>query len=247
MDDDPIAALEARLAAVRAEAVASLPGRADELEGAWERAQAGDAESLEVIRRIAHQIRGIAEDEALRARASAVEEAALGALGAVGREIGDELRRAVLSLLARARRPPAEPPAAPLPREARTDARRLEVLLVDDTASVRKLARLALERLGGHAVSEAGCAKEALALLRERAFDVVLLDAMMPGGSGVEVCRWVRSIPHQSKAKVAMLSAATAEQLGATQHQADAWWQKPLSAGVLVQRVAELVGAPSDD
>lgn len=59
------------------------------------------------------------------------------------------------------------------------------VLLVDDEADIRTVARLSLERIGGWDVVEADGGEAALAALsREGPFDAVLLDVMMPGLDG---------------------------------------------------------------
>src|SRR5690606_32645807 len=79
-------------------------------------------------------------------------------------------------------RPPSGPRFAPSPVGPS-----LRVLVVDDTESLRKLSRLALERMGGHTVVEASSPREALVAAEASSFDVVLLDAMMPGGSGVDL------------------------------------------------------------
>ena len=113
------------------------------------------------------------------------------------------------------------------------------MLVVDDTESLRKLSRLALERMGGHTVVEASSPREALAAADASSFDVVLLDAMMPGGSGVDLAVQMRA--RLPEAKLVILSAASEAQLAPDGHVADAWWQKPLPPAALVQRLAELV------
>ena len=64
--------------------------------------------------------------------------------------------------------------------------RRVRVLVVDDEASIRSLCRINLE-LAGLDVSEAQDGLEAIALVRNETFDVVLLDVMMPHVDGWEV------------------------------------------------------------
>lgn len=58
------------------------------------------------------------------------------------------------------------------------------LLLVDDEPDIRAIAKLALERVGGWTVTAAASADEAIAAVRERAPDVVLLDVMMPDTDG---------------------------------------------------------------
>jgi two-component system, OmpR family, response regulator ResD len=65
------------------------------------------------------------------------------------------------------------------------------VLVVDDDTSIRELLRLYLER-DGHRVTEAGDGAAALDLASSTRFDLVLLDVMLPGVDGLEVCRRLR-------------------------------------------------------
>jgi CheY-like chemotaxis protein len=58
------------------------------------------------------------------------------------------------------------------------------LLVVDDDEDIRRVARLALERIGGWRVTEAGSAADALAAVEAARFDAVLLDVMMPDVDG---------------------------------------------------------------
>ncbi|MBL8717618.1 MAG: response regulator [Myxococcales bacterium] len=59
-----------------------------------------------------------------------------------------------------------------------------KILLVDDEADIRTIADLCLRELGGFAVVLAASGPEALVLAAREAFDLVLLDVMMPGTDG---------------------------------------------------------------
>ena len=59
------------------------------------------------------------------------------------------------------------------------------VLVVDDEAAIRDMVRMALE-LEGFQVSDASNAHQAANLLKDQAIDLVLLDWMMPGVSGID-------------------------------------------------------------
>ena len=88
--------------------------------------------------------------------------------------------------------PPARPGAVPVgARPARRPAReagtRLRVLLVDDHPVVREGVRAMLASEPDIEVTgEAGSGDEAVALARDRAFDVILMDLRMPGTDGVD-------------------------------------------------------------
>ena len=68
-----------------------------------------------------------------------------------------------------------------------------EILFVDDEKSVRILVEMSLSRAGYHVTTIAG-GEEALALVHERTFDVMLTDLKMPGMSGEELLERVRTV-----------------------------------------------------
>ena len=85
-------------------------------------------------------------------------------------------------------------------------SRRIRVLVVDDDSLLRKLIADQLARAEFDAVP-AGSGKEALDVLREADFDVVLLDIMMPGLTGLEALREIRRL--EDPPEVVMLTADT--------------------------------------
>ena len=95
-------------------------------------------------------------------------------------------------------------------------------LVVDDDPVVRLLTAEALAAEGMD-VTEAECGEEALALVREGAPDLVLLDVQMPGIDGFETCMRLRRMPHAAHTPVLMMtglndveSVAAAYDAGAT-------------------------------
>jgi adenylate cyclase len=95
---------------------------------------------------------------------------------------------------------------APLPRRQKSVASG-RLLVVDDDASNRDVLCRRLER-EGYQTTTAQDGNEALALLSERPFDLVLLDFMMPGLTGSEVLAIIKSTPALSQLPVIMISAA---------------------------------------
>jgi CheY-like chemotaxis protein len=69
------------------------------------------------------------------------------------------------------------------------------VLIVDDHASFRRLARRLLERAGYSVVGEAADAASTLAAVAELSPDVVLLDVLLPDASGFAVADRIASVP----------------------------------------------------
>jgi two-component system alkaline phosphatase synthesis response regulator PhoP len=119
-------------------------------------------------------------------------------------------------------------------------ARKRVVLVVDDDSAIRRVVRTVLEA-DNFDVVEAADGPAALLLLEAingRGPEAVVLDIMMPGIDGIEVCR---RIDHD-RVKVVMLSARddaeTREQ--AAQAGADAYLTKPFSAIELLDAVEKL-------
>jgi DNA-binding response OmpR family regulator len=77
------------------------------------------------------------------------------------------------------------------------------VLIIEDDPRIRRMLQLTLQREGLE-VTEAGSGEDGLAQLAERSFDVILLDLMLPGMDGFEVCREIR---RSSNVPVIMLTA----------------------------------------
>ena len=80
------------------------------------------------------------------------------------------------------------------------------ILVVDDDENILSLERTILEQKGFH-VTTAGGGEDALKLLREQAFDLVLLDVMMPDKDGFEVCRQIKQDARTKTVPVIFLTA----------------------------------------
>ena len=85
------------------------------------------------------------------------------------------------------------------------------ILVVDDTPqNVKLLGDLLAAR--GYAVQTAASGEQALERIAAEAPDLVLLDVMMPGLSGYEVCRRLREDPASALLPVVMVTALDAQQ-----------------------------------
>src|SRR5688572_11677489 len=85
-------------------------------------------------------------------------------------------------------------PAAPARMLALDGETARDVLVADDTNTVRLMLTRYIEKLG-HRVTAASNGRQALELLRDRDFDLVLLDVLMPEMDGYEVLEQIKSDP----------------------------------------------------
>ncbi len=109
------------------------------------------------------------------------------------------------------------------------------ILIVDDEPIVRDVVVKYLER-DGHTTLEADDGDEARTLLERNDPDLVVLDVMLPGTDGLELCRWIRS---RSELPVILLTARgeEADRIVGLELGADDYVTKPFSPRELAARV----------
>ena len=116
------------------------------------------------------------------------------------------------------------------------------ILIVDDEWSVRSLAVAALSHFGYH-VLEADSGRECLRLVREHHPDIVLLDVVMPGLNGLEVCRAIKTDPALQDVFVLLMSGLATDvqsEVGGRESGADDYLIKPFDLALLRARVRSL-------
>lgn len=114
------------------------------------------------------------------------------------------------------------------------------ILVCEDEASIRSFVVVNLERAGYH-VTQAASGEEALQCYAANpGVDIALLDVMLPGIDGFEVCRRLRE--HDSTMGIIMLTARTqeAEKVQGLQMGADDYVTKPFGTAELIARVDAL-------
>jgi two-component system phosphate regulon response regulator PhoB len=116
------------------------------------------------------------------------------------------------------------------------------VLLVEDDAALAELVSWHLER-DGYVVERTPDGEEALLLSAENPPDLVLLDWMIEGMSGIEVCRRLRRRPDTANIPIIMLTARGEEEdrVRGLETGADDYITKPFSPRELIARVSAVL------
>ena len=122
----------------------------------------------------------------------------------------------------------SRPVPAPVPAEA-------HILVVDDDAQIRQLAAKLL-REHGFRVSQARDGREMWAAIDTAGIDLVLLDIMLPGGNGLDLCRQIRA---RSALPVIMLTAlgSDTDRIIGLEMGADDYLAKPFNPRELLARI----------
>jgi two-component system phosphate regulon response regulator PhoB len=112
------------------------------------------------------------------------------------------------------------------------------VLIVDDEADIRELVRYNLEK-EGYRVTAAEDGEQAMREVRAQPPDIVVLDLMLPGLDGLEVCRIMKADPTLSAIPILMLTAKgeEADVVVGLEMGADDYVIKPFSQRVLAARI----------
>ena len=123
-----------------------------------------------------------------------------------------------------------------------------EILIVDDEPGIVVPVQFLMEQQG-YNVMTANRGEDALDLIYRYKPDLVLLDIMLPGIDGYEVCEIVRLNPNFRKVKIIFLTVKGREEeiakglaLGA-----DAYITKPFSNTELVAKIKELLEKPNEE
>jgi DNA-binding response OmpR family regulator len=124
------------------------------------------------------------------------------------------------------------------------------ILVVEDDRDIADLIRHYLTR-AGHSVEVLASGSTALARVKEETPDLLILDLMLPGMSGIEVCRAIREDVTIARLPIIMVTARAQEsdRVGGLESGADDYVTKPFSPRELVARVAALLRrvAPASD
>lgn len=125
------------------------------------------------------------------------------------------------------------------------------ILIVEDEPAIREMVGFALSR-AGYRISEAANAMQAQSMLEQRLPDLILLDWMLPGISGIDFARRLKKDEHTQKVPIIMLTARVGEddKIRGLEVGADDYVIKPFSPRELEARIKAVmrrVAAPSEE
>lgn len=145
----------------------------------------------------------------------------------------------------------AEPDGSSLPAARHSlpeRTRRLDVLLAEDNAVNQKLATRLLEGQG-HTVTLAANGREAIALLEQRDFDLVLMDVSMPEIAGFQATAAIRARENSAGAQTPII-AMTAHGMTGDRERClaagmDGYVSKPIRAQELLDSIQSVLSVPA--
>jgi two-component system, OmpR family, alkaline phosphatase synthesis response regulator PhoP len=123
-----------------------------------------------------------------------------------------------------------------------------KVLIVDDEEDIRELVELYLAR-NGHNTLTCESGEQALELVRTEAPDLIVLDLMLPGMSGLDVCKRLKADRQTESIPIIMLTARVEDSdiITGLELGADDYVTKPFSGKVLAARVLRILKRTSSD
>ena len=118
-----------------------------------------------------------------------------------------------------------------------------KILVADDESALRLLVAGTLE-IGNYEIQETDNGLDALNIARKEKPDLIILDVMMPGMTGYEVCKTIKTDPYLKDIKILILTAKGqyADKKAAKEALADYYLSKPFSPMELLYIVENILG-----
>ena len=112
------------------------------------------------------------------------------------------------------------------------------VLVVDDELDILEMTRIMLESSGFEVIT-ASDGEKALEVVEEKTIDLILLDAVMPGIHGLDVCRTLKRNPKTKAIPIIIFSAlgTGVDMMLDDDDKADAYISKPFTRKILLDKV----------
>lgn len=117
---------------------------------------------------------------------------------------------------------------------------KMKILVAEDEPDMLKIIRLYLIKEGYEVVTAAD-GERALSLACSEKFDLIVLDWMLPGMEGIEVCRQARLYGVSSKIIMLTAKSTVKDEIEGLTCGADDYVKKPFEAGILLLRIKKLL------
>jgi two-component system chemotaxis response regulator CheY len=119
----------------------------------------------------------------------------------------------------------------------------MHILVVDDSTTMRRILSKTLARLGFHETSEAADGRAALERMQASPVDLVIVDWHMPGMSGIDLVRTIRSTPALQHVPILMVTANAAPDdiVRAVRSGITGYVVKPFTGDTLAEKVAAVL------
>jgi len=119
----------------------------------------------------------------------------------------------------------------------------MKVLVVDDSAAMRKILIAAIEKAGITDVTQAGDGREAINAASENDFDVVLMDWNMPNMLGIEAVKAIRALGKKMPIIMVTTEAEKSRVIEALKSGATSYMIKPFKPEAIVEKIQEVLKA----
>ena len=118
-----------------------------------------------------------------------------------------------------------------------------KVLVVDDELDILEMTRIMLESSGFEVIT-ASDGERALEIVEEKAIDLILLDAVMPGIHGLDVCRTLKRNPKTQMIPIIIFSVlgTGVDMMLDDNEKANAYISKPFTRRILLDKVQSQLG-----
>jgi DNA-binding response OmpR family regulator len=118
-----------------------------------------------------------------------------------------------------------------------------KVLVVDDELDILEMTRIMLESSGFEVIT-ASDGERALEIVEEKEIDLILLDAVMPGIHGLDVCRTLKRNPKTQMIPIIIFSAlgTGVDMMLDDNEKANAYISKPFTRRILLDKVQSQLG-----
>lgn len=119
----------------------------------------------------------------------------------------------------------------------------MRALIIDDSATMRKIVKDSLSKVGDFDVTEAENCHEGLEKLAVTQFDLVLVDWNMPGMTGIEFTKTVRGTPALAKTPIVMITSNADKEhvLSAVMAGVNDYMAKPFTAEIFAEKISKVL------